>query len=232
MANQISEQWTVFPVLYRDGENNRAHAAYIAKGAISAQQLVQLAETLTDPSPGWFIPAQLGLSHLSGDDPTLDGPWHTLLLDEIHTVSARPAVFAETDDVGSVSAFVARIRAAALVGWDAERYQSQIGVDGAETFPASPIAEFPGFGAEFAEHVATYLKWIAPYVDELSAAEKNTRRAFRAASGMVSPDSDPDTAVCDHLADLMHLCDAVDVDFGGALRMAQIHHGAEVYDEL
>ncbi len=73
-------------------------------------------------------------------------------------------------------------------------------------------------------------------------AEKNLRRAARSlrvlrayaieCCGGRDDDEEYDTSVGDLLADLMHLCDLLGLDFDSACAMAAVHHEAEVNGEL
>lgn len=72
--------------------------------------------------------------------------------------------------------------------------------------------------------------------DEQSA---NDRRAIRAGmtvgyyATLAGDQGEPtETIICDLLADLLHLCDATDVDFSDALHSATTHHYAEVRGQL
>lgn len=232
--------FTVLPIEYADAENNRRPGAYIAHGAITEQQLDELQAALAAPFQGWFIPAQLGLGHLGGQDPTLDGPWHVLILDAASTHADRPAASAaagpvETEYVGAVDDFVHRVLGCATLGWDEARYQAEIGAP-PERWPAPTIRDFPGFTEDFTamldEHQEHVTETMSQYVEHgLGVAEANTRAAIRAACALMSHpgvDPEPESAIADHLADLLHLCDAVGQDFEDMLERAYGHYSAEL----
>lgn len=42
---------------------------------------------------------------------------------------------------------------------------------------------------------------------------------------------DPEGHIAGFLADVMHLCQSEDIDFGGRLRMAEIHFNAELDED-
>ena len=61
----------------------------------------------------------------------------------------------------------------------------------------------------------------------------NADRVARADSALVNypRDTEPETAICDLLADLRHYCDANAMDFGEQDRLARMHYLAELMEE-
>ena len=152
----------------------------------------------------------------------------------------RPAASAaagpvETEYVGAVDDFVHRVLGCTVLGWDQGRYQAEIGAP-PEHWPAPTIRNFPGFTADFTamidEHQEHVTESMSQYAEHgLGVAEANTRAAIRAARALMSHrgvDPEPDSAIADHLADLMHLCDAVESDFEDMVERAYGHYSAEL----
>lgn len=77
-----------------------------------------------------------------------------------------------------------------------------------------------------------------PMMNDPEAARDNARRAAAALGALAwfteqghGDPADPEATLTDLLTDLMHYCDATDLDFGRAAQMARIHHFEETQEE-
>jgi hypothetical protein len=57
----MSEQVTIIPVMYRDGDNNKSSSAILCGGAITDELRTRLRNALA--AGRRYVPTQLGLSH-------------------------------------------------------------------------------------------------------------------------------------------------------------------------
>lgn len=118
-----ADLFTLIPVSYADASNYKQHATYVAEGAITDEQTTALRGCVD--ADGFFIPTQIGQSHLGarmeqfpGED---DHVWHTMDCDEVEIVDVLPDYEPRVHPlvmVGPVDEFVALMVAAHAKGWD------------------------------------------------------------------------------------------------------------------
>lgn len=139
---------TVIPVMYRDADNNKVFASYIAAGAISTEQRTRLAATLGED--GRFVAEQVGLPHAGAMStwsfPTadVDHAWHELAVGDIVTATSM----AVTVDSGPIGNLVAAFERAAENGWNADKFDptsyvraTSKGTDGMTTTLIEPTVQ-------------------------------------------------------------------------------------------
>lgn len=114
-----ADLFTIIPVSYRDGAGWQKNATYVAEGAITDEQTTALRGCVD--GDGFFIPTQIGQSHLGepmeqfpGED---DHIWHVMDTDDIEIVDVLPE-HNTLVMVGPVDEFVNLMVAEHAKGWD------------------------------------------------------------------------------------------------------------------
>ncbi len=115
---------TIIPVLYRDHADNRWYGEVQLDGEITNDERAAIRASLLDGK--YYAPVQIGLSHCGQGESTSfpgldDHGFHEMDLDNI---TIEENLFARTstsvraaDDGGTVHEFLARVKNAAVAGW-------------------------------------------------------------------------------------------------------------------
>lgn len=118
----MSDQVTIIPVMYRDGDNYKSSSAIICRGPITDELKARLRNSLD--AGRWYVPTQLDLSHpgvgqWSSFPSDADHGWVEMDVDGIVSSETQPygGYNSEPDEGGDITQFVERFESAAEAGW-------------------------------------------------------------------------------------------------------------------